>query len=95
MVEDPLANLADRLLTIVRKDAGKLDTVLEEHGDVREELEPILTTAMRVDSVKHPAIPADARRDIKEKALASSATGPPGAGGASGPTPPPPPQGPK
>lgn len=93
MVEDPLANLADRLLAVVRKDAGKLDTVLEEHGDVREELEPILTTAVKVNSVEHPAISADARRDIKDKALASIATGPPGAGDAAGPLPPP--QGPK
>jgi hypothetical protein len=70
--EDSLANLADRLLGVVRKDPSKLDSILEKHVDMRGELEPILATAVRVESVKHPAISEDVRSRFKHKLLASS-----------------------
>lgn len=84
MDEDPLENLADRLLGVVRKDPSKLDYILEKHGDIRGELEPILATAVKVESVKHPAISADVRSRFKHKLLASSDIGPSGPAGTGG-----------
>lgn len=72
MDEDSLADLADRLLGVVRRDPSKLDAILEKHGDMRGELEPILATAVRVESVEHPAISEDVRSRFKHKLLASS-----------------------
>src|SRR5450830_1558232 len=51
---------------------------------MRGELEPILATAVKVESVKHPAISADVRSRFKHKLLASSDIGPSGPAGTGG-----------
>lgn len=93
--EDPVVNLVDRLVGVVQKDTSKLGTVLERHQDLRGELEPILATAVKIESVKHPVISADARNSYKQKILASTSIGPPGPPGTGGSTPAAPPGGPQ
>lgn len=78
MEEDYLDSLTDRLIGVIRRDETKLEAVLSKHDDVRQEVEPVLDTALKIGAIRHPEMSAKARKDFKEKVLASGKPGDPG-----------------
>jgi len=76
--EDYLDSLTDRLIGVIIRDNTKLDAVLSKHDDVRQEVEPVLDTALKIGAIKHPEMSAEARKDFKERVLASGKPGGPG-----------------
>ena len=68
-------NLFDKSLDSVRKDRSKLDSILSKHTDVRAELEPVLKTAMVVESVEQPSMSAKSRQDFRQRVLSMGVVG--------------------
>ena len=75
-------NLFDKLLDVVRKDRSKLDSVLSKHAGTRAELEPVIKTAMVIESVEQPRMSAKSRQDFRQRVLAMGAAGTTAAAGA-------------